>query len=355
MESAVVKRKPQIRAAGRDGVNRFQLVGKMEAKGDKHEGTIQLKRLALISRAHLASVRRNARGIKFERQDFKWRLLLDFRIGAPKVEFPTSKAEMREVAKLLGVPIRLAFGFNLLSFAEWRELEQLGTLVNGLAFMHVPEPPAFAEFVERVASHLKQLEWPSYALAHFPPLDLEKLVLVDKEVNYAHLGRHKIRRLDVRIDEIHRRFTSGQVISASITSLGLNGSDATNFRHELIEAFCCRFSALEELHISIKYSGVRNVLGGDFKGLWENCLELRDQLDVPRLKRFFFVLEHDCTFRGNKTEWIDKLKQVEPFNKATFTVDRSSSLVRMFLKHSRPRDAKPIFFHIDSCFRWLGN
>ncbi|KAI6242527.1 hypothetical protein M3Y99_00219300 [Aphelenchoides fujianensis] len=359
MEAAVVKPKPRIRAAVRDGLNRFCLVDKMKVESDKHEGTTQLKRLALISRAHLASFRRSARGIQFDHVYPEWRPQLDLGIGAPKVVFPVDQTEMRGIVKLLAVPIHAEIGYDPYWYkdAACKELKGIENFVNDLHLRSFSDSSAFPEFVECVAPHLKQLECPPFVLGRLPPLDLEKLVLdfTLSGIDYGQLSRHKVRRLDVPMYEIHRHgYLNGQVLSASISSLGLNGSNAINFRHELIETFCRRFSALEELHIFVDYTGPMKALDEHFKNLWTACLELRDQLNVPGLKRFFFTFEHDCNFfTCENSDWIENLKQVEPFDKATFTIGRDSKDVRMFLKHSRPRDAKPVFLHIEGDFEWL--
>ncbi|KAI6232646.1 hypothetical protein M3Y99_01000300 [Aphelenchoides fujianensis] len=359
MEAALVKSKPRIRAAVRDGLNRFLLVGKMETESDKHEGTIQLKRLALISRVHLASLRRSARGIKFKQKGCEWRLQLDFGIGAPEFVSSADHAEMRGIVKLLAVPIHVDLDISHRSYtnAACKELKGIENFVNGLTLRSFPESPPFAEFVESVIARLKHLKCPPFVFKRFPLLDLEKLVLIDfaSRVDYEIVGRHQIRRLDVSMWEIHRNFTSGQVLSASITSLGLNVSNAIDFHHELIEAFCRRFSALEELYINVDFTDPMKNLDEHFKNLWTASLKLRNELNMPRLKRFFFTFEHDCTVYDSNTEWIEKLKPVKPFDQTTLTVNRSSKQMRMFLKHSRPRDAKPVFFHIKGGFRWLGD
>ncbi|KAI6242475.1 hypothetical protein M3Y99_00213600 [Aphelenchoides fujianensis] len=255
---------------------------------------------------------------------------------------------MRRIIKLLDVPIHVDLGTTYQSYKDaCKELKESSNLVNGLTLRDFSESPAFAEFVEGVAPNLKQLECLSSVLARFPPLDLER-------VDYARLSRHKIRQLDVPIWEIGREFADGQVLSPSITSLGINDHNALNFRHELIEAFCRRFPALEELHISVDSTGAISVPDEHYKKLWTACLELRDQLNVPGLKRFFFAIQYDCTFLTRKnTDWITKLKQVEPFDETTFTVGRFSKNVRMFLKHNRPRDAKAVFFQIEGYFRCM--
>ncbi|KAI6232666.1 hypothetical protein M3Y99_01002500 [Aphelenchoides fujianensis] len=239
-----------MRAAVRDGLNRFLLVGKMETESDKHEGTIQLKRLALISRVHLASLRRSARGIKFKQNGCEWRLQLDFGIGAPEFVSSADHAEMRGIVKLLAVPIHVDLDISHRSYtnAACKELKGIENFVNGLILRSFPESPPFAEFVESVIARLKHLKCPPFVFKRFPLLDLEKLVLIDfaSRVDYEIVGRHQIRRLDVSMWEIHRNFTSGQVLSASITSLGLTDTTAINFPPESIDAFCRRFSALED-------------------------------------------------------------------------------------------------------------
>ncbi|KAI6242512.1 hypothetical protein M3Y99_00217800 [Aphelenchoides fujianensis] len=359
MEAAVVKPKPRIRAAVRDGLNRFCLVDKMKVESDKHEGTTQLKRLALISRAHLASVRRSARGIQFDHVYPEWRLQLDLRIGAPKVVFPVDQTEMRGIVKLLAVPIHAEIGYDPYWYkdAACKELKGIENFVNGLHLRSFSDSSAFPEFVERVAPHLKQLECPPFVLGRLPPLDLEKLVLdfTLSGIDYGQLSRHKVRRLDVPMYEVHRNgYLNGQVLSASISSLGLKASHVLDLPHEALDAFCRRFPALEELHIFDNNTRRMKELDEHFKKLWTACLELRDQLNVPGLKRFFFTIRHDCTFFTRKnSDWIAKLKQVEPFDKASFIIDSSSKDVRMFLKHSRPRDAKAVFLRIEGHFQCL--
>ncbi|KAI6242356.1 hypothetical protein M3Y99_00236200 [Aphelenchoides fujianensis] len=354
MEAAVVKSKPQMRAAVRVGLNRFQLVDKMET--DMEKGTAQLKRLALISRAHLASVRRSARGIKFEQWEHNWRLQLDLGIGAPKTTFPATQTEMRGIVKLLAVPIHVDLRYNHYWHKDvaCKKLKGVESFVNCLTVRDYSDFAPFGEYNDCVAPHLKQPECPSDALPPFPPLDLERLVFdyTAFGVNYDLLSRYKIRRLDVPMWEITRDFMSDPVLSTSITSLGLNVSNAINFRHELIEAFCRRFSALEELHICVDFTGPMKALDEHFTNLWAACLELRDRLNISGFKRLFFTFDHDCNyFTCENSDWIEKLKQVEPFDQATFTVDRFTKDVRMFLKHNRPRDAKAVFVCIKSDFR----
>ncbi|KAI6242406.1 hypothetical protein M3Y99_00226000 [Aphelenchoides fujianensis] len=114
MEAAIVKPKPRIRAGAsdvRDKLNRFMLIDAMETADDKHEETTEFIRLALVSRAHLASVRRTVPGmIKFERTHQEWLLRLKVGLGAPKIAFPVDQTEMSAIIKLLGVPVHLKFG-----------------------------------------------------------------------------------------------------------------------------------------------------------------------------------------------------------------------------------------------------
>ncbi|KAI6242391.1 hypothetical protein M3Y99_00239800 [Aphelenchoides fujianensis] len=351
MEAAVVKPKPRIRAAVRDGLNRFQLVGKLET--DEKQGATQLKRLAAISRAHLASVRRTARGIKFEARGYDWRLEIDLGIGAPTVEFSINQTEMSAIVKLLNVPIHMDLGGNCQSYDQvvCKEMKGIVNFVNGLSLNYFLFFPDFTQFIKCVAPRLKHLKCPSSVLARFPRLDLERLELVETD-NYAHLRRHKIRRLDVPRWEINRAFPVGQVLSASITSLGLHAMDVFVSSCKPIKTFCRRFSALEELHVFANYGGRINQMEDHFKTLRTACIKLRDQLNIPGLKRFFFTIEHGCVFYGTQADLIEKLKQMEPFEKATFTIDRPNKRVRMFLKHNEPRGQKPTFVCIKGDFSW---
>ncbi|KAI6238296.1 hypothetical protein M3Y99_00708200 [Aphelenchoides fujianensis] len=350
MEAAVVKRKPRIRAAVRNGLNRFCLVNEMET--DKRKGAAQLVRLALISRAHLESVRRSARGIKFKEDDHKWRLRLECGLGTPKIIFPVDLTEMIGIISLLEVPVHLKFSTDVV---DWKELQRIEQHVNGLTVYDYFGSPEFAAFIGSVSSHLNVLQSTWSVLARLPALSLERARLWHPPSDFNELNRHKIRRLELPLSVLYDRLDlqSNQRISSSIRSLCIMHVHCwAPFPYDTIEAFCRRFSGLEDLHISCKYNGWLLVPGAYFTELWAKCLEMRDRLHVAGLKRLFLTIKHDCTFSGTKTDWFEKLKLVEPFDKATSTIDRSNKCVRMFLKHNEPRGPKPTFILIKGRFEW---
>ncbi|KAI6240468.1 hypothetical protein M3Y99_00455300 [Aphelenchoides fujianensis] len=319
-----------MRAAVRDGLNRFQLVDAMETYEKK--GSIRLVRLAAISRAHLVSVRRTARGIKFELKHFVWRLKMDLGIGAPAVDFAVNPKKTVGIAQLLVVPVYLAFDPMSLKNADLKVLKKLGKFVNCLDLWGWCKSLAFADFIKTVTPQLKELRCYAGFLNRFSPLDLEKLVLHQTPYDYTELNRHKIRRMDVAEHEVYRIFPSNQVLSASITSLGLRARDFSHFSLKYTETFCRRFTALQELHIIADSQNFSDDFVAQFKQLWAKCLELRDQLNISGLKRFFFKFKRSspCWKYGRpKFKWMEQLKQVEPFDKATFTDSLDSSDTEM--------------------------
>ncbi|KAI6242555.1 hypothetical protein M3Y99_00222300 [Aphelenchoides fujianensis] len=344
---AAVKRKPQIRAAVRDGRNRFVLVDAIET--DEKKGPIQLVRLASISRAQLASVRRCARCLKFEQDGSKWRLRLEVGHAATPIVFPVEPRQMSGIVRVVRVPVRLDFGHGYASLIEWTELEQLAEFVTGLVWRY-HESSACYKFVNKVTPQLRELECSSSFLERFWPLNLEKLALDGPRIDYSLLARHEVRRLDVPLWEVHRKFPPAQVLSASIRALGLTCVDVRELPLDKIAAFRRRFPALEDLHIVLDYSGSRTDLSAHFTRLWTKCLEARDRLHVAGLKRLFFVVAHTCTLQDPKTDWIERLKRAEPFDRATFSLDPSGRRVRVSLKVNWPHDAKPTFFHITGDF-----
>ncbi|KAI6238283.1 hypothetical protein M3Y99_00706900 [Aphelenchoides fujianensis] len=353
MEAAVVKPKPRIRAAVRDGLNRFQLVDEMQT--DETKGAAKLKRLTLISRAHLESVRRSARGIKFKLDRSVWRVKLNLGLGAPKIAFPVEQAEMVGIIELLGVPVHLTFDYFYPSFetVDWEELRQIEKYVNALGVYRQSDSPDFSAFISSVAPHLRALHSTWSVLAQLPPLQLERARLYVQPDDFGELNRHEIHRLEVPVYNLNSRseLQSNQVISSSIKSLAiLHLGNWTDFPYDSIETFRRRFPSLEDLHIVCEYG--RRILDvrGFFTQLWAKCLKIRDRLHVSGLKRLFLTIKQDSTFYGTETDWLEQLKQVEPFDKATVTIDRSNKRVRMFLKHNEPRAAKPTFICIKGDF-----
>ncbi|KAI6242536.1 hypothetical protein M3Y99_00220200 [Aphelenchoides fujianensis] len=337
MEAAVVKPKPRIRpgaASVRDGLNRFLLFDSYYF--NRKKTTLQLMRLASLSRAQLTSVRRSVRGIRPGRTSSGCVVTSKLSVAADKAEFWVGKNEMGAFAQLLNVPVSLFMDDIFLNDGDGEELKAIKNFVNGLIVSNSVDSPHVTKFIKRVAPQLKRLKCYGPYLEQFPPLDLEKLVLHMFEIDYNELRRHKIRRLDTHMCETDREYSNGQILSESIKSLGLTQCNAIELLADRIEAFCRRFPALEDLHIICDYA-------------------LRDQLNIPVLKRLFFNVKHRCEYFGTKTDWIHTLEQAEPFDKATFTIDRTNNCVRMFLKHNEPRGPKPFFFHVKGSFWWLGD
>ncbi|KAI6220642.1 hypothetical protein M3Y99_01597600 [Aphelenchoides fujianensis] len=343
MEATVVKKKPQMRpAAVRDGLNRFVLTAAMSTNT---KVATPLLRLAAISRAQLTSVRRSVRELKCKPAGFGPSLELD--VGASRVEFAAGAQEMSGIAKLLRVPVRLDFGWR--DTFDCLKVAQVGESVTRLTLSFTPKSPFLLQFIKLVAPQLKQLECSPFALQRFPPLDLEKLVIDHTPVDYAALSRHKIRRLDVCTAEAGRHFAEDCVLSASIKSLGLTQSSrAVSPPIESFAAFCRRFPSLEELHSFGQHFDT------DMTNLWARCLKLRDQLNIPGLKRLFVTGKHAAVefFVKSDDEWMPKLKQVEPFDKATFWTDSVSQHERLLLVQTFdwPNGAKPTSIRIEGDF-----
>ncbi|KAI6229740.1 hypothetical protein M3Y99_01141600 [Aphelenchoides fujianensis] len=355
MEMAVVKRKPRMRAAVRDGLNRFHLADAMET--DETKGAAQLVRLAAIFCAHLESIRRTARGIKFQWTAREWRLRMGCGLGSPKIDFPIDQTEMIAIIKLLAVPVYLKFvdPWSRYEEVDWKELHQIGKYVNGLGVRHGLKSSDLCLFIGSVASRLKMLNSTWSVLAQLPPLDLKRARLYGQSDDFNALNRHNIRRLDMPSIALEHfsRLQRNQAISASIKALGITHiRNWMDFPYDSIEGFARRFPSLEDLHISCKIEEDVLDLNAYFTELWAKCLEIRDRLHVAGLKRLFLTIKHDCLFTGTKTDWFEKLKYVEPFDKATSTIDHVNECIRMFLKHNEPRGAKPTFILIKGEFCW---
>ncbi|KAI6225190.1 hypothetical protein M3Y99_01369000 [Aphelenchoides fujianensis] len=356
MEAAVVKRKPQMRAAVLDGLNRFQLVDAMET--DEKKGSIRLVRLASISSAQLASVRRTTRKLKFHWTGRNWLLRMNFGLNAPKIVFSVDQTEMIGIIQLLGMPVHLKIGeyWERLENVDWEGLQQTEQYVNSLTVYKYYDSLEFSAFISSVSSQLKMLSSTWSVLAQLPPLDLKRARLYEPFGDFNELNRHKIHRLEVPAHFLyyHLKLKTNQGIFSSIKSLGIvHIRDSADFPYDSIEAFSRRFPSLEDLHIVCEYREDVWVLKDYFTVLWAKCLEIRDRLHALSLKRLFLTIKHDCTFQGTKSDWFEKLKLVQPFDNATSTVDRSNECVRMFLKHNEPRGPKPTFFHIKGDFFWF--
>ncbi|KAI6242444.1 hypothetical protein M3Y99_00230200 [Aphelenchoides fujianensis] len=356
-ESAIVKQKPQIRAGAsdvRDKLNRFLLLDAMLT--DKKKGVARLVRLAAVSRAQLAALRRSVSGIKLKLVEPEWALELELGDVAPPVEFPAKQKEMSGIAKLLAVPVHLNLGWNMQPSknVNVQELERIKDVVNGLTASYCGPSFPHWRFIKSVAPQLKELVCYSFDLRDFPPLDLEKLYLfaVADDRFYDTLSRHKIRRLDVLMWEVQKDFPSTRFLSKSITSLGLvDQYGMANATPASITAFCRRFTTLEELHVISEFQVPKRDVAAHFKKLWANCLELRDRLNIPGLKRLYFTIKHGQPIAIPKSEanWMAVLKQVEPFSEATFSPTLNGG-VRMVFKHKQSSGPKSTFFHIESDF-----
>ncbi|KAI6239934.1 hypothetical protein M3Y99_00526500 [Aphelenchoides fujianensis] len=100
---AVVKPKPRMGAAVRDGVNRHLLLAAKAA--DERKTATQLLRWAAISRTHLAAFRSAARGIKIDEiEDGRSSLKLEFGPTCAAIEFAVARAEINAIVRLLRAP-----------------------------------------------------------------------------------------------------------------------------------------------------------------------------------------------------------------------------------------------------------
>ncbi|KAI6240449.1 hypothetical protein M3Y99_00452800 [Aphelenchoides fujianensis] len=266
---APVEPKPRMRAAVRNGMNRFSLLAAMMA--DERKAGTHIIRLAAISRTHLAALRNAVRGIKLEGIKYGGFLLhLNLGPASPTVEFAVKEKDVVEdMVKLLRVPVHLDPYW--MEDVDWEEWLQIAELVNGLIADDC-KCPIFSEFLERVIPHLKELECSGCFLERFPPLDLDKLVISGLGIDYEVVRRHKIRRLDVSIWEIEREFPTDHVLSTSIKALGLSDPSVQQLSSGAIEAFCRRFPALEDLHFTGTLFGTKETLNEHFKQTWSECL-----------------------------------------------------------------------------------
>ncbi|KAI6234260.1 hypothetical protein M3Y99_00822200 [Aphelenchoides fujianensis] len=351
-----MKKKPRFRAAGaRDGLNRFVLAAAMSTDAEKSAAFRQFNRLLAISSAQLAAVRRSAGGLTFKHEEEGgWRLHWQAAVGASAVEFPVDQSEVRRLLKLLCTPVHLDLDFFPWSTREeWANVVDQREFVSRLTVNRIPDLRVLRDFVAELAPNLREFECFSNVLERLPPLKLQKLVVHDwSEFNYSLLNCHQVERLDVPMVEVLREFPDDQVLSASLKSLGLlfvGGS--FDFPQASIGSFCRRFPSLEDLHVDIHSWTVRHDLDAHFEEEWARCLELRDRLDVPHIKRLFFTVKLQWDFDSkHDREWARKLKRVDPFDKATFWRDPVSNHERMFLKVSRPQDSTPTFLRIEGDF-----
>ncbi|KAI6175137.1 hypothetical protein M3Y99_01991800 [Aphelenchoides fujianensis] len=351
---AIVKTKPRIRAANvRDGLNRFLQIHAMRT--DEKKAPLQLVRLAAVSRAQLASVRRHVSEITFRLWPAggDW-FLPNVGLGVLVGRIAVSLKEMSAIAKLLRVPVHVIFGENALERIDWEEVKQFEEFVNSLRLCEDHHKfPASSEFIDRVTPQLRKLECPPDVLNRLPPLNLDKLELLGSGSDGLHdaLSRHTIRRLDVDTAVASAESSSEQLFSASIKALGLvEYQDLLRVRPETVVAFCRRFPGLEELHFVAQQFEPEDAEEPYFEQLWDGLLQLRERLNIPGLKRLFFDVEYVGDFHDDKPGWIDRLKQTEPLNKAVFSFNPSAPRLCFSLKLSWPRDALPTFFRIQGDF-----
>ncbi|KAI6234272.1 hypothetical protein M3Y99_00823500 [Aphelenchoides fujianensis] len=352
METAVVKRKPRIRAAAvRDGLNRYLMAAALAAKKKKH-GVIQLIRLASLSRAQLASVRRSVPAISFTLQFNGWQWSLpEFRREVAPERVAVRPKEMSALVKLLRVPVRLLF-VDTTEFknVDWWELKNVEEFVNELNLSMDPSKfPALWKFVHKVKSQLRELECSADVLDRLPPLDLDKFHAPDNNVNYEALSRHTIRRLDVPGSMVSLELPDDHVLSPTIKSLGLTQyMKQLDERPESIVAFCRRFPALEDLHLNVHYQEEFRNVEDPFKRLWSGLLRFRDRLTVLGLKRLFLKVQYTGTTCRYTPGWLDRLKRMEPFDQASFLT--AGLRIRVFLKLNWPTEKLPTFFRIEGEF-----
>ncbi|KAI6230557.1 hypothetical protein M3Y99_01049100 [Aphelenchoides fujianensis] len=356
METPIVKSKPRIRpTAVRDDLNRYLLVAALSPKQKKV--ATRLMRLASISRAQLASVRRSFPRMRFKVLGADCSMMVDLGLGELNPPFPLSAKQMSAIGRLLSLPVYLSLNASgeRQKPVDWEALKQirespLCLLVNGLDMWTFPPSAAFSEFIAAVAPQIEEMSTHSPVLVHMPPLDVDKLFYITGYVDYEVLSRHKVRCLDVSMRDMGHRNPGDGVLSASIKALGLEmDPDLSRFPCDSIDRFCRRFPVLEELHEDDYY------VEDYFTFLWGECLKLRNRLNVPGLKRLFFKVTSEgiCSFPFLH-DWMEPLKQTKPFDQAIFRVDSFNFRLRqrMLLKLDWPNEALPTFFHFEADFRW---
>ncbi|KAI6221456.1 hypothetical protein M3Y99_01546800 [Aphelenchoides fujianensis] len=350
----LAEKKPRIRPInGRDGLTRFLLLHAHAA--DRRQTAVQLLRLASTSRAQSASVRRSVRRLNFHLAGVAQSLTLDLGDGTPSVELLVDHAAVRRIARVLRLPVHVSMG--CMTRENWEQLDELLEVVEGLRAPHNDYTPAFAEFRDDVAPQLKELECAPRDLERFPPLTLEKLVLTTTRVDYAELGRHTIHRLDVPLAEVEHNHPTTLVLPASIRSLGLvKRWGKSEPAPAMIAAYCRRFPSLEELRVCFHSATAEDQLDEQLKALWTRCLEIRNAVDAPDLKRFFFTIKHVAggAFASSLREWAQPLKASPPFDRATFFVDPLDGHERVLLVHriEWPNGDKPACFRIEGEWRF---
>ncbi|KAI6239202.1 hypothetical protein M3Y99_00594300 [Aphelenchoides fujianensis] len=350
----LAEKKPRIRPIdGRDGLTRFLLL--QAHATDRRQTATQFLRLASISRAQSASVRRSVRRLNFCIAGVAQSLVLDLGDGTPSVELLVDHAAVRRTARLLRLPVQVSMG--CMTRENWEQLDELLEVVEGLKASHNDYRPAFAEFRDNVAPQLKELECSPRDLERFPPLTLQKLVLTTTPVDYEELNRHTIHRLDVPLAEVERNHPTTLVMPASIRSLGLvKRWGKSEPAPAMIAAYCRRFPSLDELRLCFHSATAQDQLDEQLKALWTRCLEIREAVDFPGLKRLFFTVKHVAggDFASSLHEWAQPLKASPPFDGATFSVTPLDGHERVRLVHRLewPNGDKPACFRIEGEWRF---
>ncbi|KAI6234278.1 hypothetical protein M3Y99_00824200 [Aphelenchoides fujianensis] len=340
-----------------------RLLDKKPFTTNEKKAPLQLVRLAAVFRAQLTSVRRHVSVLKFTLWSSGWHWFMpDVGLGSAAGRVAVSPTEMSGIAKLLRVPVHLLIvDTRGLVHVDWEEMKEVEEFVNGLDLRENPHQfLVLSQFINKVTPQLKKLECSTDVLNHFPPLELNKLQLYGTDGLHEALSRHSIRRLDVYANAVLRAVHAPQpttihpleqLFSPSIKSLELiDYMGLLDVPAETIDVFCRRFPELEDLHLTVHRTEERTLVQDPFQKQWAHLLRLRDRLNIPGLKRLFFVIKDDCTSWLNKPGWMEWLKQTEPFDNSSFLTGRSPHRVRMFLKLSWPTEQLPTFFRIEGEF-----
>ncbi|KAI6219339.1 hypothetical protein M3Y99_01662300 [Aphelenchoides fujianensis] len=347
--------RPRIRpTAVRDGLNRFLLIDAMCTK--KKTGPLRLMRLASGSRAQLASARRTARGFEFRLVRTGPTLKLDLGVGSSVVEFPVSQQKMSAIARLLRIPLHL--DLECAKHVDWEEMQRVEEFLDSVTIGPRQKSPGKAAFINRVLPRLQELKCHAYFVKRLPPLALEKLVLRDERANYLDfesLSRHRIQRLDVDRWAVNTRLPPDRVLSPTVKSLSLVTAFSRYPWHldsDAVKTFCGRLPALEELHVESNLHNPARDFVEYFSELWTECVDFRERLNVPGLKRIFVTTKLKFSFYSGDFDfdWMRKVRAKEPFDRATFWTDPVNEHERMSLvvRYDWPDGPKPTVFHIEA-------
>ncbi|KAI6239883.1 hypothetical protein M3Y99_00520700 [Aphelenchoides fujianensis] len=261
---------------------------------------------------------------------------------------------MGAIAQLLRIPLHLDLEWAL--DVDWEEMKRVEEFLYSMNVGHDHRSKQKAAFIKRVARRLQELKCNAYLMKRLRPLNLEKLVVKDERVDCEYLGRHNIHRLDVKWWAAHNvRFSPDRVLSPTIKSLGLLTDYSVykwNLNCDAIEAYCRRFPALEELHISSNiFNNTEDFVEYSLK-LWTTLVDFRERVNVPGLKRIFVTLKLKFSFLSADfdSDWMRKVRAKEPFDRATFWTDPVTQHERMSLvvRYDWPDGPKPTVFHIEA-------